>query len=87
MSFPLALIECTFQEYLPPTSSNHRRYFVYDWPENLVNLWPSLAKSTADLKVTSHLNFGAGSLLNESIGMFDSFQFGFFASMIFINFL
>jgi hypothetical protein len=75
--FLFPFIQCTFQEYVPPIKSNQqRKYFVDDWPENLVNLWPSLKESTPDMKVTSHLNYGTGSLLNESIGMFDSFQFG-----------
>ena len=69
-------ILCTFQEYIPPITSHQKKYFVYDWPENLVNLWPTLEESTSDMKVTSHLHYGTGSLLNESIGMFDSFQFG-----------
>jgi hypothetical protein len=66
------------KEFTPPLPSQQskKKYYIYDWPESLVNLWPIMQQSTADLKVTSHLNYGTGRLVDPSIGMFDAFQYG-----------
>lgn len=77
--FHFIILPCShygaLREYSHSIPSN-RKFYIYDWPETLVNLWPNIKESTADMKVTSSLNYGTGMILNETIGMYDTFQFG-----------
>jgi hypothetical protein len=75
ISLLLVPVQCLLKEYKIPVQSK-KKYYIYDWPESLVNLWPTMQQSTSELKVTSHLNYGTGSLVDPSIGMFDAFQYG-----------
>ena len=66
--------------------NKNKKIYIYDWPEYLIDLWPNLTESTRDMKLTSKLNYGVGSLLNETIGMFDTFQFGLIFFFLFFFF-
>jgi hypothetical protein len=53
-----------------------RKFYIYPWPDSILDLWPKIAQSTDDLHLTSSLNYGAGEIVDQSLGIYNTFQFG-----------
>mmetsp|Transcript_23113 Transcript_23113/g.33859 ORF Transcript_23113/g.33859 Transcript_23113/m.33859 type:complete len:451 (-) Transcript_23113:51-1403(-) len=63
-------------------NSQGKYFYIYDWPDELTNLWPNVTKSTADLTTTASLYHGAGAILDSNIGLHETFQFALFKLFI-----
>jgi hypothetical protein len=51
-------------------------FYVYEWPTQNLDLWPVTNHSTGDYIPYYRENNGSGPILNQTIGLHHTFQFG-----------
>ena len=86
MQFIYIILVCLFAAIR--SSHVYSMFYVYEWPEKLTNSWPSsVSSNNKEFSMEFYSNFGAGPLINESKGLYKTFQYGITCLILFAPYL
>eukprot|EP00605_Chrysophyceae_sp_TOSAG23-4_P001011 GSChrysophyteH1.ASY1.ANO1.1112.1 assembled CDS len=69
----------------PVAEPKDRKFYIYDWPEYIDNVWPpddSILHERSAYNFDFRPNNGAGKLLNEELGLFQTWQFSLYRNIM-----
>jgi hypothetical protein len=68
--------------FIDITPTHEDKYYIYEWNSSITDSWPTTNKATGDYLPYFRQNFGTGPIINQTVGLHHTFQFGMLMKIV-----